>query len=172
MLPGAQAVALDATGHRLYVGTASGDVLALDTAISAGDLRACDAGAATQVALDQLATAGGAVERLWVTDGGSTLIAATPGDSLVSLDTGSGTQLASFSLPGRAEVVDAGSVDALVADPATVADPAGVAAQLVRILGGTAATYEKSLRSGATRVTITTDIKAQRTQLDAAIASG
>jgi dolichyl-phosphate-mannose--protein O-mannosyl transferase len=172
VLPGAQAVAVDATGHRLYVGTASGDVLTLDTAISAGDLRAGDAGAPTPVTLDPLATAGGAVERLWVTDGGSTLIAATPGDTLVSLDTGSGARLASFNLPGRAEVVDAGSVDALVADPATVADPAGVAAQLARILGGTAATYEMQLRSGATQVTITTNIKDQRTQLDAAIASG
>jgi 4-amino-4-deoxy-L-arabinose transferase-like glycosyltransferase len=172
VLPGAQAVALDATGHRLYIGTASGDVLTLDTAISAGDLRAGDAGAPTPVTLDPFATAGGAVERLWVTGGGSTLIAGTPGDTLVSLDTGNGTQLASFSLPGRAEVVDAGTVDALVADPATVEDPAGVAAQLARILGGTAATYEKQLRSDATRVTITTNIKDKRTQLDAAIAGG
>jgi 4-amino-4-deoxy-L-arabinose transferase-like glycosyltransferase len=171
VLPGAQAVALDATGHRLYIGTASGDVLALDTAISAGDLRAGDAGAPTPVTLDPVAAAGGAVGRLWVTDSGATLIAATPGDTLVSLDTRSGTRLASVRLPGRAEVVDAGTVDALVADPATVDDPAGVAAQLARILGGTAATYEKLLRSGATRVAITTNIKDQRTQLDAAIAS-
>ena len=172
VLPGAQAVALDATGHRLFVGTASGDVLTLDTAVSAGDLRAGDTGP-TPVTLDPLGTAGGAVERLWVTDGGATLIAATPADSLVSLDTGSGTQLASFTLPGRAELVDAGTVDALVADSATVEDPAGVAAQLARILGGTAATYETQLRSGAARVTITTSItKDQRTQLDAAIASG
>jgi Gpi18-like mannosyltransferase len=173
VLPGAQAVALDATGHRLYVGTASGDILTLDTAISAGDLRAGDAGAPTPVTLDAFATAGGAVERLWVTDGGATLIAGTPGDTLVSLDTGSGTRLSSLTLPGRAEVVDAGTVDALVADPATADDPAGVAAQLARILGGTAATYEKQLRSDATRATITTNItKDQRTQLDAAIAGG
>jgi hypothetical protein len=172
VLPGAQAVALDTTDHRLYVGTASGDVLTLATAISSGGLAAGDAGAPTPVTLDPLATAGGAVERLWVTDGGATLIAATPGDTLVALDTGSGAQLASFSLPGRAEVVDAGSVDALVADPASVDDPAGVAAELARILGGAAATYEEQLRPDATRVTITTDIKDQRTQLDAAIASG
>ena len=172
VLPGAQAVAVDATSHRLYVGTASGDVLTLDTAISAGDLRAGDAGAPTPVSLDPLATAGGAVDRLWVTSGGSMLIAGTPDDTLVSLDAVSGARLASFRLPGRAEVVDAGSVDALVADPAAVADPAGVAAELARILGGIAATYETQLRTGATRVTITTDIKDQRTQLDAAIASG
>jgi len=173
VLPGAQAVALDATGHRLYVGTASGDVLTLDTAISVGDLRAGDAGAPTPVTLEPLATAGGPVERLWVTNGGSTLIAGTPGDALVTLDPGSGARLASFSLPGRAEVVEAGSVEALVADPPTVGDPAGAAAQLARILGGTAATYEKQLHSAATRVTITTSIsKDQRTQLDAAIASG
>ena len=172
VLPGAQAVAVDTTGHRLYVGTASGSVLVLDTAISAGDLRAGGAGGPTPITFVPLATAGGAVERLWVTNGGATLIAATPGDTLVSLDAISGTRLASLRLPGRAEVVDAGSVDALVADPGTVTDPAGVAAQLARILGGTAATYEQQLRPGATRVTISSAIKDQRTQLDAAIASG
>ena len=40
VLPGAHAVAIDATDHRLFVGTASGDILTLDTAVSAGDLRA------------------------------------------------------------------------------------------------------------------------------------
>ncbi len=172
VLPGARAVALDATGHRLYVGTASGDILTLDTAVSAGDLRAGDTGAAAPVTLDPLGSAGGAVDRLWLTDSGATLIAATPGDSLVSLDATSGDRLASFSLPGRAEVVDAGTVDALVADPAVVTDPAGAAAELARILGGTAATYEKQLRSSAPRVTITTAIKDQRAQIDAAIAGG
>src|SRR5665811_1855580 len=113
VLPGAQAVAIDTTGHRLYVGTASGSVLALDTAISAGDLRAAGAGGPTPITLAPLTTAGGAVERLWVVNGGATLIAATPGDTLTSLDATSGTRLASLSLPGRAEVVDAGSVNAL-----------------------------------------------------------
>jgi len=172
VLPGAQAVAIDTAGHRLYVGTASGSVLALDTAISAGDLRAAGAGGPTPITLAPLTTAGGAVERLWVVNGGATLIAATPGDTLTSLDATSGTRLASLSLPGRAEVVDAGSVNALVADPGTVTDPAGVAAQLARILGGPAATYEKQIRSGAAQVTISTAIAGQRAQLDAAIASG
>jgi hypothetical protein len=173
VLPGAQAVALDATGHRLYVGTAAGDILALDTSISAGDLRAGDAGAASPVTLDPVATAGGAVTRLWVVANGSTLIAATPGDTLVSFDGASGSRLASLRLPGRAEVTDAGTIDALVADPATLDDVPGVAAQLVRILGGTAATYEKQLRSNAPQVIVTTAInKDQRTQLDAAVASG
>ena len=172
VLPGARAVVLDATGHRLYVGTASGDILTLDTAVSAGDLRAGDTGAVAPITLEPLGSAGGAVDRLWLVDSGATLIAATPGDSLVSLDVTTGARLASFSLPGRAEVVGAGTVDALVADPATVTDPVGAAAELARIFGGTAATYEKLLRSGAPRVTITTAIKDQRTQLDAAIAGG
>ena len=175
VLPGAQAVAIDATDHRLFVGTASGDILTLDTAVSAGDLRAGTAGGtggAPLVTLVPLASAGAAVDRLWVTGDGATLIAATPGDGLVSLDAASGTRLASFNLPGRAEVADAGTVDALVAEPALVTDPTFVAGQLARILGGTAAAYEQQLRSGAARVTITTAITAQRTQLDSAIASG
>ncbi len=172
VLPGAGAVALDAAGHRLYVGTATGSILRLDTAVSRGDLQAGDAGAAAPVTLEPLATVGGAVDRLWIVDAGATLVAATPGDGLVSLDVTSGSQLASFSLPGRTEVVDAGTVNALVADPATVGDPAAAAAELAKILGGTAATYEKQLRSGAPQVTITTAIKEQRTALDAAIASG
>jgi hypothetical protein len=170
-VPGAQAVALDSAGHRLYIGTASGGVLTLDTAIGAAVLRSGLAGSPAPITLDPPAATGGAVERLWVTDSGATLIAATPGDALVSLDTGSGARLASFTLPGRAEVVDAGTVAALVADPAAVADPTGVAAQLSRILGGAAATYERQLRSGAPRVIITTDIQDRRTQLDAAITS-
>ncbi len=175
VLPGAQAVAIDPIDHRLFVGTASGDILTLDTAVSAGDLSAGNAGTAggaPLVSLTHLAAAGAPVDRLWVTGDGATIIAATAGDGLVSLDAASGTRLASFSLPGRAEVADAGTVDALVAEPALVSDPTFVAAQLSRILGGTAATYEQQLRSGAARVTITTAISAQRTQLDSAIASG
>jgi 4-amino-4-deoxy-L-arabinose transferase-like glycosyltransferase len=172
VLPGARAVAIDTTGHRLYVGTASGDILTLDTAVSAGDLRAGDTGAAAPVTLDPLGSAGGAIDRLWLAGSGATLIAATPGDTLVSLDPTSGDRLASFSLPGRAEVADAGTVDALVAVPAAVTDPAAAAVELARILGGTAATYEQQLRSTAPQVTISTAIKDQRTQLDAAIAAG
>ncbi len=175
VLPGAQAVTIDPIDHRLFVGTASGDILTLDTAVSAGDLSAGNAGTpggAPLVTLTHLAAAGAPVERLWVTGDGATIVAGTSGDSLVSLDAASGTRLASFSLPGWAEIADAGTVDALVAEPALVADPTFVAAQLSRILGGTAATYEQQLRSGAARVTITTAISAQRTQLDSAIASG
>ena len=172
VLPGATAVAIDNIGHRLYVGTASGDILTLDTAIGTAALRAGESGAGPPVTLDPFAAAGAAVERLWVTGSGATLIAATPGDSLVSFDSTNGARLASLSLPGRADVADAGTVSALVADPASVGDPTGAATQLARILGGQAATYEKQLRSSASRVTITTAIKDQRAQLDAAIASG
>ena len=172
VLPGATAVAIDNIGHRLYVGTASGDILTLDTAIGTAALRAGESGAGPPVTLDPFAAAGAAVERLWVTGSGATLIAATQGNSLVSFDSTNGTRLASLSLPGRADVADAGTVSALVADPASVGDPTGAATQLARILGGQAATYGKQLRSSASRVTITTAIKDQRAQLDAAIASG
>ncbi len=171
-LPGAQAVAVDATGHRLFVGTASGDILALDTSVGAAAVRAAATGGALRPALVPLGSAGGPVTRLWVTDDGATVLAATPGDTLVSLDAATGARLASVILAGRSEVADAGTVAALVADPASVTDPTFVAAQLSRILGGTTATYEQQLRSKASQVVISTAISAQRTQIDAAIASG
>ncbi len=139
---------------------------------AAAALRVEVSGGLSPPALVPLGSAGGPVTRLWVTDGGATVLAATPGDTLVSLDAATGVRLASVTLAGRSEVADAGTVNALVADPASVSDPTFVAAQLSRILGGTAATYEQQLRSKASQVVISTAISAQRTQIDAAIASG
>ncbi len=175
-VPGAQAVAVDTDTHQAYVGTADGQVLALDTAVPASDLRA-----ATGTVLEALGpeafadlggTGGGPVERLWTAGTGDYVIAGLPDGALVTLDAATAAELSRTILPGRAEVVDAGSVDALVATPAEVPDPAAAAAEVARLAGGDEAAYRELLALDAPQVVLTTELASGRDGLDAAIADG
>ncbi len=143
-IPGATALGLDATDGRLYVGTAAGEVLSIDTA--GLDRRSADPSAALPLPA-RLAGLGGAVRRLYAADGGGYLVALLPGDRVVSLDTSSGAQLASVSIPGAADFAAAGSSQALFAAPDQVPDKAAAATLLAQLLGGDAATYAQQLQS-------------------------
>ncbi len=167
-IPGAEAVAVDRVAHVAYVGTGAGEILTLATDVDAGDLRAAPA-AHAPVALAEVRAS---VERLWAVGGGDYLVAGTPDDGLVTLDAATGTELARTTLAGRAEVVDAGRVAALVARPAEVPDPAAAAAEVARLVGGDAAAYRAQLAPGAPRVILATNLEAGREALDAAIADG
>ncbi|HEV8488608.1 MAG TPA: phospholipid carrier-dependent glycosyltransferase [Candidatus Limnocylindrales bacterium] len=167
---GAAALAVNPTDHFLYVGTDAGDVVEidlhqLDTARNEGEepftpltsvLTHLDAG----------------VTSLHATTDGSGLLAATAGGDVVMLDPGDGRELGRTALDAVAGFADAGTVSALVARPAEVADPAAAAATLAEILGGDAASFETLLEQEVDEVVLA-NLEPEgdtRTAIDEAIA--
>ena len=166
-VPGAQAVAVDPVSRVAYVGTAGGEILTFATDVTADDLRA-----AADHAPVAFATVGAPVERLWAVGDGDYLVAGTPDDGLVTIDAATAAELSRTTLAGRADVVEAGRVEALVATPAEVPDPAAAAAELARLAGGDEAAYRELLTLDAPRVIVTADLAADHAAIDAAIADG
>jgi len=166
-VPGAQAVAVDPVGRVAYVGTAAGEILTLATDVTPDDLRA----AAADQAPVAFATVGAPVERLWTAGDGDYLLVGSPDDGLVTLDAATAAELSRTTLVGRAEVVDAGRVDALVATPAEIPDPAAAGAEVASLVGGDEAAYRDLLASDAPRVIVTADLGADRKAIDATIAA-
>ncbi len=160
-VPGARTLALDATAHRLLVGTDGGTIAVLETGPELDALRATAgaspgsgpglAGEVPQLA--PLADVGAAVDRLALTGDGTGLIAATSTGDLVSLDPTDGSERARLRLAGIAGLADGGLGDGLTADPASVSDPAAAARALATIVGGDAATYQRRLGGDGTGAT-------------------
>ncbi len=175
-IPGAQAVTVDTDAHQAYVGTASGEILAMDTAVAADTLSAATGAELAALAPTPFANPGGTarspVERLWAVGTGDFVVAGMPGDALVTFDAATAAELSRVTVAGRADVADAGQVEALVAIPGDVTDAAAVAAELVTLVGGDAAAYRAALESDAPRVVLTADIVANRAAVDAAITAG
>ncbi|MBP1704667.1 MAG: glycosyl transferase, partial [Chloroflexi bacterium] len=170
-IPGAVAVAVDTAGHRAFVGTESGDIFVVDLALTNDAVRSwAETGGAA--GLEPFAAVGGQVERLWSVADGAVLLAATPADGLVAIDSTTGAELGRTVLAGRAEAVDAGRTDALVARVAEIPDQAAAADQLAVLLGGEPATYEQLLASGAEEVTIASPTADERAAVEGAIAEG
>jgi hypothetical protein len=167
-VPGALSVAVDQAAHIAYVGTSGGEVLAFATDVSTDGLQTAAAAHAPVLR----ATVGAPVERLWVVGDDDYLVAGTPESGLVTLDATSGLELSRTTLDGRAEVVDAGRVTALVATPAELPDPAATAAEVVLLVGGEEAAVRARLEQDLPRVVVTTDIAANREAIDAGIADG
>jgi len=170
---GAAALAVSPTDHLLYVGTDAGDVLSID-------LQGLDAArdepqtGPTSATASILTRLDGGVTRLHVTNDGSGLLAAVATGDVVMLDPIDGRELGRAALDKVAGFADAGTVSALVARPADVADPAAVATTLAEIIDGDAAALQARLGQDAeevvlTKVDATGDV---RTELDAAIADG
>ncbi|MCU0479132.1 MAG: hypothetical protein MUE92_10405, partial [Chloroflexi bacterium] len=174
--PGVQAVAVDPDTHQAYLGTADGQLLVLDTAVAPDDLRTASGDMLEALAPVPFADPGGpeglAVERVWTAGTGDYVIAGLSGDALVTLDAATTAELSRTVLPGRAEVVDAGRVDALVANPSEVPDPAAAAAEVARLAGGDEAAYRDLLALDAPQVVLTTEVTAGREALEAAIEDG
>ena len=172
-VPGASAVAVDPVAHLVYVGTASGSILAFDTTVDAATLRNADATTLEAFAPAPFADVDGAtVERIWAPDPGDYIIVGTPGDGLVTLDAATAVELSRTAVAGRADVVDAGRIEALVAVPADVPDPAAAAAELATLLGGDEATYAALLVRDAAEVVIASDVADVTEDVAAAIADG
>jgi hypothetical protein len=169
-LPGAQAVAIDATGHRAYVGTGAGGVYVLDLAATDDVVRSWAAGG--DAVTEPLADVGGPVERLWAVADGTVVLAATPADGLVALDAATGDELARTVLSGRAEALDAGRTEGLVGRIAEIPDVAAAADQLAVLLGGEATSFEDLLRAGDEVVTVASPTEDQRAAIETMIAEG
>jgi dolichyl-phosphate-mannose--protein O-mannosyl transferase len=175
-IPGAQAVAVDADTHQVYVGTAAGSVLVMDTTVTADSLRSAAGAELAALAPTTFAHPGSAtdapVEHLWAAGTGDYVLAGLSGDELVTFDSATARELSRVTIRGLADIADAGQVDALVGAPADVADPAAEAALLARLLGGDAATYRSALETDASQVALTTDLATSRPALEKAIADG
>jgi Dolichyl-phosphate-mannose-protein mannosyltransferase/C-terminal four TMM region of protein-O-mannosyltransferase len=181
-VPGASALALDPTGHRLLVGTDGGSILALDTSAQLDGLRGQPGGGGT--ALDanlggpvEFATVGAPVSGIALTDDGTGMAAATPSGDVVLVDPGTGDVLARTHLEGLAGLADGGLGNGLTADPASVADPAAEASVLADLVGGQATDYERRLTAATTDgsgqvVVLGGFPNEQRSALDTAIADG
>ncbi len=135
--PGATTLALDRSGHRLFVGTDAGDVLVLETSSSFDIQRETGQGAATFVP-DVFSNAGGPISHLFATDDGSAVLAVVE-DEVVSLDGSDGAEIGRATVPGAVQIAGAGTGDVLHADPFAVIDHEAAAATLAEILGGDAA---------------------------------
>jgi 4-amino-4-deoxy-L-arabinose transferase-like glycosyltransferase len=170
-LPGARSLALDTSGHRLWVGTESGAIDVVDTT-TFDDMR-IGAPPPGPDALAPFAVLAAPATSLFGTSDGLYLLAAEGPATLVSLDAGSGTQLGRSTLPSVAGMAEAGTADTLVGHPAQVPDARAAAALLAQVLGGDAATYETKLTSSADQVVIApAPAKDARDQIDAAIGDG
>ncbi len=171
---GADALALDADGHRVFVGTSGGEILALSTDLTTDELRAQEAAAPGEGGPATFATAPAAVDHLWSVGNGGTLVAGLADGRLASFDSldTTGVFIAAGADPGAADVIETGSFQALVVDPAAVLDRTATTAKLVELLGGSAAEYETRLASSASLVTVFSPLGSQQAAVQDAIAAG
>jgi predicted membrane-bound dolichyl-phosphate-mannose-protein mannosyltransferase len=141
-VPGASALAYDADRDRLFVGTESGELLALDVATMDG----LDPGSIEQVVQPELvATLDGPITRLASFEDGSHVAALLPGDAVVVVDPDTGSETGRAVVAGAVDMAAAGSGDAIVATPADIEDAAAAASELAEIIGGDASSYEAGL---------------------------
>ncbi len=173
-VPGASAVAFDADGLKLLVGTDTGQVLALD-APSLDALRGASA-AEPPVAPAPIASLDGPIRRLATFDGGQSIAALLPGDAVAIINASTGSEMGRITIPGAADMTSAGNGDAITATPVDVTDPTAEAAVLAGITGGDRTAYAADLApAGSTTATVTLDgalTTAVRTALQSAIDGG
>jgi Gpi18-like mannosyltransferase len=158
------ALAHDPVTSQIYAAGESGDIHALDlTQLDIGGEGAGDP--------YFVADLGVPVDRLAVTDDGSSLLALS-GDRLIVVDPSTGGITLDVERPGLAEAADAGSMTAIVATPASMDDPAAVAGRLAELLVGDAEELERRLTAGEGRVTIGGLANADLQEMEDAIAAG
>ena len=181
-VPGAGALALDPTNHRVLVGTDGGKVLALDTT----ELDQLRPGGSANGAAIQLSDLGGPtpladvaapIVRVALTDDGTGMAVATGSGDVVSVDPNTGEIRARTPIDGLADLADGGLGNGLTADPTSVTDPTAAATALAGITGGDRADYENRLAGAAPGDSGQVVVLAgfpddQRAAIDAAIADG
>ncbi len=172
--PGARAVAVDASGHRLLVGTEAGQILALDTSTTLDALRAAGKTGETLPVPDTLSSVGAAVSRLYATTDGSTIAAGLAGDILATVDATSGAALGRTVIPGLGGMADGGTASAIVVDTSAVTDPKALAAELARIAGLDEKTVQARIAAGGGLPVVVSGglDPAVKTAVDDAIAAG
>src|SRR5439155_22410853 len=161
-------LAVDETGHRSFIGTQAGDIVALDTS----SLDAVRGTAETaHPSLTRVAHLDAPIRLLHVPSDGSAVLAATAGDDVVTLDPDTGAEVGRIALAGITAMADAGTTTALVARPSDVIDPSAAASTLADLFGGSADEYRAKLTAATDRV-IVAPVAASgdlRTSVDAAI---
>jgi C-terminal four TMM region of protein-O-mannosyltransferase/Dolichyl-phosphate-mannose-protein mannosyltransferase len=171
--PGAAALAVDDTGHTLFIATADGVVTTIDTSAAFDALRT---GADPQTAIGPPVALGSfkvGIRHLFVTADGTFVLATTSGGDVASMDAGTGAVVGVAGLTGAADIASAGTMTGLVADPSAVTDASAEATTLAGIIGGDAAAYRTKLGSTAAQVVLsrTLDATLQAT-VQAAITDG
>jgi Gpi18-like mannosyltransferase len=150
-LPGAQALALDPTNHKVFVGTASGEIASIDTTEELDPLRTSSPPPAPDgTTLPALANLGVGINLLWVSDDGTVLVAGTAASNTVPVDPATGALGPSLHVDGLADLAAAGSVDGLVVTPSAIKDPTAEANAIAAITGLDAAPIEARLKAIAT----------------------
>jgi hypothetical protein len=147
-IPGADALTVDPVAERLYVGTSDGEIVTIELS-QLDAFRSRGAPDASPLEPELFATADGAIDRMYATDDGSSLLVATAAGQLETIDTTTAERVGSVSLAGIAGFAPVGSEPAVTAAPGSVEDPDTVASTLVELLGGDEATYKARLASAA-----------------------
>ncbi len=166
--PGAGALAIDDTNHRLVIGYDDGRLATLDLSLIG------DGGVATGLAPSALATVDHPVDHVLVVNGGTQVIAASV-DRLTSVDMDTGRVIGSLALSGIADLAPGGSGSAVVASVDDVTDLSAVASSLASILGTSAPDIQGRIASASPGTTVVLGDPgsgAARTKLDSAIADG
>ena len=170
-LPGVTDIAVDTTGHQLFAVTGDGAVHVVDT-MSLDGLRPGSSASGLAPPTD-LGSFGTSVKQVLATDDGAFVVAISKTDDLISLDASTGAVLSKVHLAGAADVVSAGKVEGLVADPAAITDPAAVAKTLAGLIGGDAAKIRARLAGTGSQVVVAASVDpTKRASVDAAIADG
>jgi hypothetical protein len=170
-VPGASALALDATDHRLFIGTDDGAVLAMATDTGLDVVRT-GTDPTSLPEPEPVASVDLPIDGLFATDSGDFLVAQS-GDQVVSIDAGSGSVLGQLTVKNPGDMASAGTVEALVARSDQIVDRQAAANQLARLLGGDARDYASRLASGAQQVPIDAGLAAaRRSAVQAAIDAG
>ena len=154
-IPGARALAFDPVGNELFVGSSDGSIATIDaTALDA--VRAASPGTAITAAPEPIAfgKVDGAIKRLFVPDGGVSVVVVTSDDRVITLDAISAEVLGTVQLDSVQDIAPAGTSPTLVGAPGAVADPAAAARNIASLLGGKAATYEQRLARTSDRVVL------------------
>src|SRR4029079_6702533 len=96
----------------------------------------------------------GEIKRLFVPDGGASVIVVTSDDRVITLDAASAEVLGTVQLDSVQDVAPAGTSPTLVATPGAVADPAAAARKIASLIGGKAETYQQRLAGTSDRIVL------------------
>ena len=140
-IDGARAVAFDPVGDQVLVGSADGRIVSVD-ATSLDLARASPTSGPVVEAID-VGRVDGEIKRLFVPDGGVSVMVATSDDRLITLDAISAEVLGTVQLDSIQDLSAAGTSPTLVASPGAVTDPSAAARTIAQLLGGTPASYEE-----------------------------
>ncbi|MGH2407976.1 MAG: phospholipid carrier-dependent glycosyltransferase [Candidatus Limnocylindrales bacterium] len=159
-------MAVDDSTHRLLVADQSGALWAFDT--TALDALRTGADAASLPDAFALGNLGGPVRAMVVDTTASVVLAALDDGHIVTLDAGTGSRLATTTVPGAVDVIGVAGGERLIVDAA--AAPSTEADTLAGLLGRDAASVREQLAAASGDVVVAASLTAaQRDAVQAAI---